>query len=106
MDNGKRNGRNILLDESILGYQVEKGLLGDIVIMDAILLTRPGASCSVRDGESKGIGVTFEEEVVESALTDPRGTGNDNGPTVGREVGSFRDVSRTLVCWFVGFEMT
>lgn len=73
------------LDETALGPQLLESLLGDIVVVDAILLAGSGAAGGVGDGKGEGIGVSLEHELEEGALADARGAGDDDGATVGRE---------------------
>lgn len=76
---------SVPLDETALGLQLLESLLGDIVVVNAILLARSGAAGGMRHGKSEGIGVSLEQELEEGALADARGAGDDDGATVGRE---------------------
>ena len=73
------------LDETALLPQLLESLLGDIVVVDTILLAGSRAAGGVRDGKGESIGVSLEEELEESALADARGAGDDDGTTVRRE---------------------
>lgn len=71
-----------MLDEAVLGDEVLKVLHRDKVVVLAVLLAGPRGAGGVRDGEAKGVRVALKEEVVEGALADARGAGDDDGSAV------------------------
>lgn len=72
-----------MLDESVLGDEVLKVLHGDKVVVDAVLLAVAGLARRVRHGQREGVGVRREQLVVQRALADARGAGDDEGSAVG-----------------------
>lgn len=91
-----RDGYGALLDEAILRLQVEEGLLGNEMVVHAMLLAGAGAAGRVRYGKREVVGVSLsdssgtaiaygwqraylEEQLVESALADARGPGDNDG---------------------------
>lgn len=74
-----------MLDEAVLCDEVVKGVLCDKVVVDAVRLAGPRAAGGVGDGEGKGVWVALEEELVEGALADARGAGDDDWSAVGGE---------------------
>ena len=73
------------LDETALGLQLFESFLGDIVVVDAILLAGSRAAGGMRHGKSKSVGVSLEEELEEGALANARGAGDNDGATIRRE---------------------
>lgn len=71
-----------MLDKAVLGNEVLEILHRHKVVVLAVLLAGARSARRVRDGEAKGVGVAFKEEVVEGALADARGAGDDDGTVV------------------------
>lgn len=72
-----------VLDEAVLRNKGLERVHSDEVVVDGVALARAGGARGVRHGEDKGIGVALEEELVERALADARGAGDDEGAAVG-----------------------
>jgi hypothetical protein len=60
-DTDRRSGYGALLDKAIIRLQLEKGVLRDEMVVDAMLLARAGAAGRVRYGEGEGIGVSLSD---------------------------------------------
>lgn len=66
-----------MLHEAAVSDEVLEVLHLDEVVVHAVGLARAGRARRVRDGEGEGVRVAREEEVVERALADARGAGED-----------------------------
>lgn len=73
------------LDEPVVGLEGEKLVLGDKVVVHAMLLAGAWVAGGVRDGQRKGVGVAVEEQPVEGALSDAGRAGDDDGLPLRRE---------------------
>lgn len=78
--------RRVPLYKTVLCLQVEKFLLGDKVVVDAMLFARAGASRGVGHGQDEGVGVAVEQQAVQRALPDARGAGYDDWGPLRRKV--------------------
>lgn len=67
---------DILLDEAVFGDQILELILADIIVINAMLLSRSRTPRCVGDGKGKGVRVASEEKLAERTLTDPRRAGN------------------------------
>lgn len=94
------------LDETALGLQLLESLLGDIVVVDTILLAGSRAAGGMRHGKREGIGVSLEEELEEGALADARRAGDNKGATIGRENWQGSRVSTGRGSWLVTLQVS
>lgn len=73
-----------VLDEAVAGDEGLEILHGDEVVVHGVLLAGARGAGRVGDGEAEGLGVALEEAVVERALADARGPGDDDGTGIRR----------------------
>ena len=73
-----------MLDEAVAGDEGLEILHGDEVVVHGVLLAGARGAGRVGDGEAEGLGVALEEAVVERALADARGPGDDDGTGIRR----------------------
>lgn len=58
-------------------------LLGDVMVVHAVLLAGARRARRVRHGKGKGVRVTLEEHLDQGALADAAGAADDQGTAVG-----------------------
>lgn len=71
-----------VLHEAALRNEVLKLLHRHVVVVDAVLLAGAHIARRVRDGRRKGVGMRILQHLVERALADARGAGDDDGTPV------------------------
>lgn len=71
-----------VLHEAVLADEGLEVLHLDEVVVHTVGLARARGAGGVRDGEREGVRMAREEEVVEGALADARGAGEDEGAGV------------------------
>ena len=68
-----------MLNESLLVHQVAKLLLGDKVILDAILFGPSRGARRMRDAEAEFVGELVEQALQDGRLARAAGAGDDDG---------------------------
>lgn len=86
---------HLLLDKLVLGNQGLELLLGDVMVVHAVLLAGARRARRVRHGKGKCFRVTLEEHLDQGALSDAAGTADDQGAAVSGLCGGHSGVCKS-----------